>query len=238
MKDFFLSHKKILITIASVILLISFAFAFYFSYLIKNPIQENPANDPGVFGNKVVIHDSTEGEIIIGTSEKESPESDITAISRLVASPEKIWTEDTYAGNHTPVEKAQMADGSIGVLNIDKLNLSVNVFESEDTMEDMSKGVAHFPSSSAYDGNVCVSAHNINFDGSDGYFKDLYTLSEGDIVSYKTALGERNYVVKSVTTIAASDWTPLGYTDYNQLTMITCISGQPEKRLCVQALEQ
>jgi LPXTG-site transpeptidase (sortase) family protein len=131
-----------------------------------------------------------------------------------------------------------MKDGSIGVLTIPDLNLSANVFEgSGDSMEAMGLGVAHFPSSSAWDGNVSFSAHNLNLDGSDGYFKSLSTLEKGDNVTYQTALGERSYSVESVTTIAASDWTPLGYTDDNRITMITCISGQPDKRLCVSAIE-
>jgi LPXTG-site transpeptidase (sortase) family protein len=130
-----------------------------------------------------------------------------------------------------------MSDGSIGVLTIPDLSLSVNVYESPDNMEAMSQGVAHFPSTSAYDGNVALSAHNINLNGSDGYFKYLYTLEKGDSVTYMTALGERAYTVESVVTIAASDWTPLNYTDDNRLTMITCISGQPDKRLCVTATE-
>jgi len=105
-------------------------------------------------------------------------------------------------------------------------------------MADMSKGVAHFPSTSAWDGCVGVSAHNVNFDGSDGYFKYLYTLSKGDTVRYSTKLGQRAYVVESVATISASDWTPLYHTDHNQIVMITCISGQPNNRICVTAVEQ
>ena len=153
----------------------------------------------------------------------------------VAADPEAIWTEDTFAGNHTLVEKAQMQDGSIGVLTIPRLMLSVNVYESPDNMEAMSKGVAHFPSTSAWDGNVAMSAHNINLDGSAGYFVNLHTLENGDAITYMTALGERSYTVDSVSAIAASDWSPLGYTDDHRLTLITCISGQPDKRLCVQA---
>lgn len=101
---------------------------------------------------------------------------------------------------------------------------------------DMDKGVAHFPSTSAWAGNVGFSAHNINFDGSDGYFKDLHKLSEGDTIRYQTSLGERSYTVESVREIDASDWSPLGYTDDDRLTLITCISGKSEKRFCVQAV--
>ena len=250
------THKKIVAIACTAIILCSFAAAIIVSNSVKPAEQEivPPGRifDTGVFGDDVVIHDSTEGEIIItaktavsGDEVENSNEaaSDAATVPlaaaplQTVSNPEAIWTEETYAGNHTPIEKVQMADGSIGVLTIPKLALSVNVYESPDNMEAMLKGVAHFPSTSAWDGNVSMSAHNINLDGSDGYFKYLYTLQKGDSVTYQTALGERSYMVESVSTIAASDWTPTGYTDDNRLTMITCISGQPDKRLCVTAIE-
>ena len=238
-------HKKQIAIACAAILLCSLLAALYVSRRIKpdeqEPVPPGRIYDAGVFGDEIIAHDSTEGEIIIGADFAESTVEAVplaVAPLKTVSDPEAIWNEDTYAGNHTPVEKAQMKNGSIGVLTIPKLSLSVNVYESPDNMEAMSKGVAHFPSTSAYDGNVALSAHNINLDGSDGYFKYLYTLEKGDGVTYQTALGERAYTVESVTTIAASDWTPLYYTDDNRLTMITCISGQADKRLCITVIEK
>ena len=246
MKAFVLQHKKHLLIAAMAILAVSAVLALVFTHL--NQSGRAPSTqvskgirDTGVFGDDVVIHDSTEGEIVIDVAADQAPaagpQSTPGAVN-LVASPDDIWKEDTYAGNHTPVEKAKMADGSIGVLSIDKLKLSVNVFESPDTMEDMRKGLAHFPATSAFDGLVGISGHNVNMDGSDGHFKYLYTLKAGDAIHYKTGLGERTYTVSAVTTIAASDWSSLNYSDSNQMTLITCISGQPSKRLCVTAGEQ
>jgi len=243
--DILKTHKKTIAIACAAILLCSLLAALYVSNRIKPTMPEQipPGRvyDAGVFGDDIVVHDSAEGEIVIGAdSEENSAEAvPLAAIPiKTVSDPETIWNADTYAGNHTPVEKAQMKNGSIGVLTIPMLNLSVNVYESPDNMEAMSRGVAHFPSTSAYDSNVGLSAHNINLDGSDGYFKYLYTLEKGDGVTYQTALGERAYTVESVTTIAASDWTPLYYTDDNRLTMITCISGQSDKRLCITAIEK
>jgi LPXTG-site transpeptidase (sortase) family protein len=218
----------------------------------REPIPPGRIHDAGVFGEDIIVHDSANGEIIIGAvaSAENGILADSAALSavivplaaalpsKTVSDPETIWNGETYAGNHTPIERAQMKNGSIGVLTIPKLNLSVNVYQSPDNMEAMLKGVAHFPSTSAWDSNVGLSAHNINLDGSDGYFKYLYTLVKGDSVIYQTALGERSYAVESVTVIAASDWTPLYYTDDNRLTMITCISGQDDKRLCVTAIQK
>ncbi len=63
-------------------------------------------------------------------------------------------------------------------------------------------------------------------------------MAEGDEIAYRCELGERTYTVETVQAIDASDWTQLGHTDDNRLTLITCISGKPEQRLCVQAVEK
>ena len=244
-KSYVLAHKKMFLIAAAALVAVGITAAIICTALIKGPgkgedIPEGRIHDSGVFGDEVKIFDSANGEIVIDGSvlQTSQPTSGSQAEAKLTADPDQIWTADTYAGNHTPVEAAQMEDGSIGVLTIDKLGLSVNIFEGSDQMEDMTKGAAHFPSTSVWEGNVGLSAHNVNFDGSDGYFKNIHTLSAGDVLRYQTALGERSYTVKSTQEIGASDWSPLGYTDENQLTLITCISGKPEKRLCVQAVEQ
>lgn len=158
------------------------------------------------------------------------------------ATPDTVWEQDAVATYNafTLPEKAMLDEenGSIGVLSIPALGLSVNVYEAEDEMEAMSRGVAHFKSTSAYDGNVGLSAHNINFDGTDGYFKNLYTLKTGDTVSYKTALGEREYEVSLVKTISETDWSYLSRSTENRLTMVTCVSGKPTQRVLVQAIQK
>ena len=251
----FVKSHKLGVTIACVAVILFGAIAAtvisrHYAGPAAEIVPSGRIHDAGVFGEDIVVHDSTEGEIVIAAashavSAEDSPMTDditpaiMPSIARanVVADPEAIWTADAYAGNHTLVKKALMQNGSIGVLTIPKLMLSVNVYESPDNMEAMSKGIAHFPSTSAWDGNVAMSAHNINMDGSAGYFLNLYTLEKGDAITYMTALGERSYTVESVTAIAASDWSPLGYTDDHRLTLITCISGQPDKRLAVTALE-
>ena len=70
------------------------------------------------------------------------------------------------------------------------------------------------------------------------YFRDIHKLAEGDIIRYKTALGEREYRVTEVKEISEDDWTALGRTEDNRLTLITCITGKPNMRLMVQAVEE
>ncbi len=139
-------------------------------------------------------------------------------------------------GNYTLPEDVMMADGSVGVLSIPKLSLAVNVYETEDEMEAMTHGVAHFKTTSAWSGNIGLCAHNQNFDLTDGYFKNIHTLQAGDIISYTTALGSRTYAVETVTEISETDWSYLGRTEDNRVTLITCISGKPRSRLVVQAV--
>jgi LPXTG-site transpeptidase (sortase) family protein len=141
----------------------------------------------------------------------------------------------THGGFTLPVP---MDGGSIGILTIPDLGLSVRVYESEDEMEAMQKGAAHFKSTSAWEGNIALSAHNVNLDGSPGYFLNLHTLEAGAVIRYQTALGEREYSVVSVAEIAETDWSKLGRTQDNRVTLITCVTGKPALRLCVQAVEK
>ena len=249
MKSFLANHKRgllisLLVLVAAVIAVLT---AFFCTQQIKDRHQAEAVppgrvHNAGVFGESIQVHDSTQGEIVIDDYGADSIESSVTPTigeGKRTADPETIWTDaSAYTGNHTPIEQAQMADGSLGVLTIEKIGLSVNVYEGPDQMEDMSKGAAHFPHTSAWDGNVGISAHNINFDGTDGFFKNLYRLAEGDKITYRCELGERAYTVETAKTIDATDWSPLGHSDENRLTLITCISGKPEQRLCVQAVEQ
>lgn len=250
MRTFLSEHKRgllisLLMLAAAVIAVLA---AFFCTKQIKDrhakeAVPAGRVYDTGVFGESIQVYDSTQGEIIIDGSGTEGTGPEAAPVSagegKRTIDPETIWAgASVYAGNHTPIEQAQMVDGSLGVLTIEKIGLSVNVYEGPDQMEDMSKGAAHFPHTSAWDGNVGLSAHNINFDGTDGFFKNLYQLAEGDEITYRCELGDRIYTVETVKTIDAADWSPLGHTDENRLTLITCISGKPEQRLCVQAVEQ
>ena len=155
---------------------------------------------------------------------------DAVAEAAPAAAPMKI------GGNYTLPEDVMMSDGSVGVLSIPKLSLVVNVYEAEDEMEAMTHGVAHFKTTSAWSGNIGLCAHNQNFDLTDGFFKHIHTLQAGDVISYTTALGSRSYAVETVTEIAETDWSYLGRTEDNRVTLITCISGKPRSRLVVQAV--
>jgi LPXTG-site transpeptidase (sortase) family protein len=151
-----------------------------------------------------------------------------------IAAPEPAAVKT--GGNYTLPEEVQMPDGSIGLLSIPKLSLSVSAYETADEMEAMSHGVAHFKTTSSWLGNIGLCGHNQNFDLTDGYFKQLHTLVPGDTISYQTALGTKTYTVETVAEIIETDWSYLGRTEDDRVTLITCISGKPRSRLVVQAV--
>ena len=154
---------------------------------------------------------------------------------------DRVWEDSTFLSTqgYTLPEDAALPDGSMGLLTIPKLGVSAPVYETEEggEMESMTKGVAHFAVTSAWDGNIGFASHNVAPAGAAAYFRDIHQLAEGDIVRYKTALGERKYKVSEVKEIADDDWSFLSRTDDNRLTLITCITGKPNMRLMVQALE-
>lgn len=190
---------------------------------------------------EVKVHTAADGIAVVGgfkDADSISPLQTSTEPAKFTSDPDAIWqaeTATTYGGFTLPVP---MDDESIGVLTIPDIGLSVRVYESDDQMEAMTKGAAHFKSTSAWDGNIGLSAHNINFDGSAGYFLNLYKLQKGAVIRYETALGTREYIIESVTEIAETDWSTLGRTQDNRISLITCITGKPAMRLSVQAVQK
>ena len=155
--------------------------------------------------------------------------------------PARVWenTASLSTNSYTLPEEAALEDGAVGVLTIPSLNLSAPVYETEEggEMESMTKGVAHFATTSAWAGNIALCSHNVAPAGAVAYFRDIHQLTEGDTIFYKTALGERQYKVSEVKEIVEDDWSYLGRTEDNRMTLITCITGKANMRLMVQALE-
>lgn len=139
---------------------------------------------------------------------------------------------------YTLPEDAALPDGSMGILTIPRLELTAPVYETEEggEMESMTKGVAHFAITSAWEGNIGLCSHNVAPAGAVAYFRDIHKLEKGDVIQYKTALGEREYEVSEVKEITEDDWSNLGRTEDDRLTLITCITGKANMRLMVQAL--
>ena len=151
-----------------------------------------------------------------------------------VTSPEEVWPDDGGVGaaDFTLPETVTEEDGSIGTLTIPAVGIQMAVFETDDAMEDMRRGAAHFKSTSAWNGNIGLSGHNYK-----NQFGPLTRIARGDVIAYETALGTRYYTVGTIEIIDDDDWSYLGRTEDNRITLITCVVGQDDKRLVVQAVE-
>ena len=119
----------------------------------------------------------------------------------------------------------------IGVIKIDKINFEGLIYEGT-SLDTLAKGVGHFENSSYLNGNVCLAAHNTN-----KFWAKLHTLNTNDRITYTSFLGTKEYQVEKIMQIDENDWKFIQITDENILTPITCVSGEPCRRLCVQAIE-
>ncbi len=136
--------------------------------------------------------------------------------------------------SYTSVQSMAYKNGSIGTVKIPWLGISVPVWEGETTAS-MAKGLGHYSSTSAWQGNVGVAGHNRGAKYNIGSIKNLVA---GDIITYTTIYGTRTYQVTMVKTIANNDWSYLQRTADNRITLTTCLENQPAKRICVQAVEK
>ena len=154
------------------------------------------------------------------TEESGGKEEKLSEAAVFVPQTDPDQVENT--GNYTLPEKAEMKDGSIGVLTIESIGVSAPVYETDDEMEAMRKGIAHYKTTSAWSGNIGLCAHNGN--ASYCWFHDLHKLEKGDVVTYQTALGTRTYEVSEIKEIEETDWSMLGRTEDNRITMTTVLS--------------
>jgi sortase A len=124
-------------------------------------------------------------------------------------------------------------DGSIGKLTIPSLKQTILIFEGE-TLDNMKQGAGHFAFTSAWDGNIGVAGHNR---GSSGYFEGVKNLKNGDILIYETKYGTRTYAVYDKRQIADTDYSTLGWSQENTITLITCLENTPGMRISISARE-
>lgn len=135
---------------------------------------------------------------------------------------------------YTSTAEMVLEDGSIGTLKIPSLGIDMKVWEGE-TNESMKKGVAHYSSTTGWDGNVGLCGHNRGAKYVIGSIKDL---KAGDTITYTTVYGTRTYEVSYVGTISNTDWSRLQATPDNRITITTCLADQPSKRVVVQGIEK
>ena len=158
-----------------------------------------------------------------------------------VVNAKKVIVENIQVGDNTKLSEADVVeqiiilnDDEIGVLTIPDILLENAPVKESTELSTLATAIGHFTNTSIYNGNVGLASHN----GGDGdYFKDLNKLKVGNEIYYQTRFGVKRYLVKTIKIIAEDDWSYLGETEDNRITLITCVNGKPNKRLCVQAIE-
>lgn len=89
----------------------------------------------------------------------------------------------------------------------------------------------HFEDTSLWEGNVALASHN---EGSYAhYFSRINELKNGEEIIYITNMGERRYEVSESKIIEETNVDILQDTKENIITLITCVKGAKNYRLCV-----
>ena len=163
-----------------------------------------------------------------GITSQTAPNGNVTTSTK--ASNVTVATTPTNT-NTLNTEALLYPDGSMGILEIPKLGVKVKVWDGE-SLDNLKIGVGHFSFTSAWDGNVGIAGHN---GGSAGYFENIKNLVPGDKITYTTPYGTRTYQVSSLTPISVTDFSTLGFSTDNRLTLITCVRNVPDQRLSLVA---
>ena len=152
---------------------------------------------------------------------------------------ERIEIGDNTDLEDTPLENIEQDiihyDDEIGSLTIPDILLDNAPIRESVELSTLSQTIGHFPSTSIYEGNVGLASHNSGNQGD--FFKNLKNIKVGSEIFYQTNYGTKRYVVTVKEIISEEDWSYLKETEDNRITLITCVKGQKDKRLCVQAVE-
>ena len=135
-----------------------------------------------------------------------------------------------------PIEQKEINyEDTIGTLTIPDILLENAPIKEGTELSILSDAIGHFTSTSLYAGNVGLASHNGGENGD--FFRNLNKIKIGSEIYYQTNYGIRRYIVKDIKIIDETDWSLLESTEDNRITLITCVKGQDNKRLCVQAVE-
>lgn len=152
---------------------------------------------------------------------------------------ESIQIGDNSDLDDTPLENIEQDiihyDDEIGTLTIPDILLDNAPIRESVELSTLSETIGHFPSTSIYEGNVGLASHNSGSQGD--FFKNLKKIKIGSEIFYQTNYGTKRYVVTTKEIISEENWSYLQETEDNRITLITCVAGQKDKRLCVQAIE-
>lgn len=186
--------------------------------------------------NKVIVCISIISLIIFISSSfiliKKLNDSKKTINSNNILKTSKINPINTF--DVEKIIKSQYKESNNWRIKIEKIHLDAPILEGT-TNEVLRRGVGHFESSSKENGNICLAAHNRGYKYN--YFQEIKKLENGDIITYMSESGNKNYKVFRNEVIEETDWTYLKNTEENIITLVTCEENAREYRRCIQAKE-
>lgn len=118
-------------------------------------------------------------------------------------------------------------------LEIPKIGLEATIAEGTSSGI-LNQYIGHFSETLREGGNIGLAAHNGGYRVN--YFANINSLVSGDTIYYTYNGVTREYSVVSQRVIEDTNWMVFEQTGIDILTLITCIDGAPESRLCVQAI--
>lgn len=128
----------------------------------------------------------------------------------------------------------QYRNGSNWRIIIQKINVNAPILEGT-SKEVLRRGVGHFETTSKWNGNICLAAHNRGYKYN--YFQEIKNLEIGDIITYVTKNGNKKYEVIRNEIVKETDLSCIENTNENTITLITCEENKREYRRCVQGKE-
>ena len=164
-------------------------------------------------------------------------------LNRFIKVPEELNSNNISnedINNVNSKENILCENDIVGVLVIKKLKVEAPIRDGT-SQEVMKTSVGHFIESDYWNGNVSFASHNNGT--SAHYFEKINELSVNDEVEYITKLGTKVYKVQSISKVKDTDWSMVvkkeeqSEIQQNTVTLITCINGQPNYRLCVRGVE-
>lgn len=163
-----------------------------------------------------------------------------SALPTPIMSQQYSGSSYNYAGGNmmgvttqeAPMDKIT-SGGAIAKVEIPSIGVSELVYEGTSN-ESMRSGLGHFAETSGWEGNIGLAGHNR---GTYGVFENLSSLKIGDLITYTTAYGVKQYKVMSISTCSATDTSGLLQDGTNKLTLYTCVANQPSIRRMVVAVQ-
>ncbi len=133
-------------------------------------------------------------------------------------------------------QEVLIQDESEWYLSIPKIQTIKSPIHENIESDILENYIGHFPSSSYLSGNICLAAHNAGY--KNNYFKDLCMLEIGDEIMYNYNNQLSRYIVDKIEIISDTDFSFMALDSQDRITLITCITGLPSSRLCIQGIKE